>query len=80
MDGISYTIPMPNNKCVFPFNYQNKTHYGCITGDIFTYADGTENFWCGTEYNVTNAANWGICNDVCPRETSKKQELIHFVL
>ena len=67
---------MPNNKCVFPFNYQNKTHYGCITGDIFTYANGTENLWCGTEYHVTNATNWGICNDVCPRETSKKQPLL----
>ena len=67
---------MPNNQCVFPFNYHNKTHYGCITEDIYTNANENENYWCGTEYHVTKATNWGICNDVCPRENSKKHNLI----
>ena len=67
---------MPNNQCVFPFSHRNKTHYACITGDIFTNASENENYWCGTDYHVTNTTNWGICNNVCPRENSKKRHLI----
>ena len=52
-------IPDHNKPCVFPFEYNGKVYTSC-TQDSFE-----PHFWCGTQYNVTNGAGWGLCSDSC---------------
>ena len=55
--------PDHNKDCVFPFQYQGKEYVKCTSADTCKGC-----FWCGTQYNVTSDAGWGVCAKTCPKQ------------
>ena len=54
----------PNKPCIFPFIFNNETHYGCIWDLNDSYA------WCSTKVDDQGNhiwGNWGKCDgSKCP--------------
>ena len=61
----TYSGPNNDNKCVFPFTFNGKLHYNCITTD-----DRCGVPWCPTEKHENavdlESGSWGYCNHYCP--------------
>ena len=60
--------PSQNKPCVFPFKFQGKLRYGCITD-----ADPDGRYWCSTRTDddlnhITGQGFWGYCRSRnCPK-------------
>ena len=54
--GDIYDVPDQNAVCVFPFVYYDKEYSECTS-------DWAMGFWCGTQYDVTDDAGWGMCDE-----------------
>ena len=57
-----YYVPNPNEKCVFPFTFDDIEYTKC------TNYNCPECFWCGTQRMVKDNSGWGVCSVVCPKE------------
>ena len=57
-----FPVPEQNKECVFPFQYDGIQFFKCTN-----YYSCSTCFWCGTQYNVTKAAGWGLCRFDCPK-------------
>ena len=74
---LSKKPPSPNQPCIFPFTWMGIQYNKCTKDDH-------DQFWCGTQSNVTKdeisfldngvTQGWGNCIDlsVCPKEGGKK--------
>ena len=74
---LSKKPPSPNQPCIFPFTWMGTQYNKCTNDDH-------DQFWCGTQSNVTKdeisfldngvTQGWGNCIDlsVCPKEGGKK--------
>ena len=74
---LSKKPPSPNQPCIFPFTWMGKQYNKCTKDDH-------DQFWCGTQSNVTKdeisfldngvTQGWGNCIDLslCPKEGGKK--------
>ena len=74
---LSKKPPSPNQPCIFPFTWMGIQYNKCTKDDH-------DQFWCGTQSNVTKdeisfldngvTQGWGNCIDlsVCPKERGKK--------
>jgi len=63
--------PRPNQPCVFPFKFAQKTFNSC------TDAKDPGNFWCSTKVDkdgkhIGGANEWGYCEDGCDNEDTTK--------
>ena len=63
--------PRPNQPCVFPFKFAQKTFNSC------TDAKDPGNFWCSTKVDkdgkhIGGANEWGYCEDGCDNEDNNK--------
>jgi len=60
IDEVTRTVPDQNQKCVFPFEYENKLYSKCTNHFACKNC-----YWCGTQFNVTAHSGWGMCNGEC---------------
>ena len=79
---LSKKPPSPNQPCIFPFTWKGKQYNKCTKDDH-------DQFWCGTQSNVTVdeisflgngvTQGWGNCIDlsVCPKDGGKKIYSFH---
>ena len=63
-----------NKKCVFPFRYNATEYFKCTSED---FCEGC--FWCGTQYNVTVEAGWGVCDKMCFEEEGKNTSIMYII-
>jgi len=64
-----------NVPCVFPFTYNNATHYQCIWEDAYNKHDQA---WCATEVSGGSyiPSRWGNCGPGCPAEDNLQSEAV----
>ena len=71
--------PSQNKPCVFPFKFQDKIRYGCITD-----ADPDGRYWCSTRTDddlnhITGQGFWGYCmSQNCPKSRVTQQSTQSF--
>ena len=62
-NGTSIHVPVPDKNCVFPYSFLGKTYEECTL-------DHFHDFWCGTDFKVTDRSGWGLCGDGCQKDIS----------
>ena len=79
---LSKKPPSPNQPCIFPFTWMGIQYNKCTKDDH-------DQFWCGTQSNVTKdeisflrngvTQGWGNCMELslCPKEGGRKIYSLH---
>ena len=57
--------PNPDEKCVFPFNWNGTQYTQCTKVDFNDY-------WCGTRTVVQKTDGWGFCKKACTKRSESE--------